>query len=289
VANSRADDRILLCCDLDRTVLPNGSAREDPEARPVFRQVTARSEILLVYASGRSERLLRHAIEKFEIPEPAYAVGDVGSTIFSIQEGTWHRLDAWYEQIADDWKGRSRNDLEAMIGQVVGLELQEPDKQGRFKLSYYADLTREREHYLQAVREPLGSSGIDASISWSIDEAEGTGLVDILPASATKHHAVAYLVDRLGVSHGRTVYAGDSGNDLPALTSGLQAVLVANARRQVREDALREAEDPSRLYLACGGFHGLNGNYASGVLEGLAHFIPDVDPWIGTALEAVRG
>ncbi len=32
---------------------------------------------------------------------------------------------------------------------------------------------------------------------------------------------------------------------------------------------------------ACGGFLGLNDNYAAGVLENLAHFQPEVGEWIG--------
>lgn len=41
-----------------------------------------------------------------------------------------------------------------------------------------------------------------------------------------------------GMQAGDTVLAGDSGNDLPALTSGLQAVLVHNARADACEEAL---------------------------------------------------
>ena len=80
-----------------------------------------------------------------------------------------------------------------------------------------------------------------------------------------------------------TVFAGDSGNDLPALTSGLQAVLVHNARREVREEALRSVREKGiseRLYLALGDFLDMNGNYAAGVLEGLAHFQPDTLCWL---------
>lgn len=282
------EKEILLCCDLDRTVLPNGSQPEDPEARPAFAAVVERPQVTLAYVSGRSRKLLEEALADYLLPEPSYAVGDVGSTIFTVEEGRWLLLDSWHEEIAPDWGGRTRDDLERLIGEVAGLELQEPAQQARYKLSYYGDLDRDREKLLAPLRRALADAGVDASVIWSVDESNGTGLVDVLPASATKRHAVEFLAERLSIPEERLVYAGDSGNDLPVLTSGLQAVLVANARAEVRDEARREAEDPSRLYLAQGGFHGLNGNYCSGVLEGLAHFLPETESWTRAAVSEHR-
>jgi hypothetical protein len=34
------------------------------------------------------------------------------------------------------------------------------------------------------------------------------------------------------------------------------------------------------LYCARGGFLGMNGNYCAGVLEGLAHYIPETREWM---------
>jgi hypothetical protein len=80
-----------------------------------------------------------------------------------------------------------------------------------------------------------------------------------------------------------TVFAGDSGNDLPVLSSGLRAVLVANATDEVRDEArqLSAARGTGdTLYLAQGGFMGMNGNYSAGILEGVAHFLPQSRPWM---------
>jgi HAD superfamily hydrolase (TIGR01484 family) len=282
------DHRILLCCDLDRTVLPNGDAPENPEARPVFREVARRSEVTIAYASGRSRDLLLRAISEYALPEPAFAIGDVGSTIYAVARGRWRRLDDWHDEIAPDWHGRTAGELENLIGELRGLELQEREKQGRFKLSYYADLERDSDDYLKPVHRALEGAGVSASLIWSVDETVDIGLLDILPRSATKRHAVEFLLNHLGLDETRMVYAGDSGNDLPVLTSGLQAVLVANAREEVRRDARRQAADADRLYLAVGGFQGLNGNYAAGVLEGLAHFLPETETWIRNALTDFR-
>jgi hypothetical protein len=42
----------------------------------------------------------------------------------------------------------------------------------------------------------------------------------------------------------------------------------------------RAAGYQDRLYLACGGYRGMNGNYAGGVLGGVAHFLPEADGWL---------
>jgi len=124
---------------------------------------------------------------------------------------------------------------------------------------------------------------VHASLVWSIDEPAGIGLLDVLPARANKLHAVEFLMQQSGFSLADTVFAGDSGNDLPVLCSAIPAVLVANASDEVRSAALQQAAalgHTSQLYLAAGGWHGMNGNYSAGVLEGIVHFIPQTASWL---------
>jgi len=125
----------------------------------------------------------------------------------------------------------------------------------------------------------LRARDVRATLVSSVDEATGTGLLDVLPAGATKLHAVEFVRTRLGFAAEHVVYAGDSGNDLPVLTSGVPAVLVANAADDVRAMALelaRAAGHERALYLARGGHLGMNGNYCAGVLEGVAHYRPEL-------------
>ncbi len=75
---------ILLCCDLDRTILPNGPQEESPQARPLLRALATRPEVTLVYVSGRHKALLLDAIREYDTPQPDYAIGDVGTTIYEI-------------------------------------------------------------------------------------------------------------------------------------------------------------------------------------------------------------
>jgi len=275
--------RVLLCCDLDRTLLPNGPQEESPEARPILRRLAARPEVALAYVTGRHKALIRKAIREWELPDPSFAVGDVGTTIFENRAGRWVRWAAWRREIATDWDGRTREDLAALVTGIEEIRPQESEKQNDFKLSFYADEGTERDAVLAKVRERLAPSGVRASLVWSVDETKHRALLDVLPERATKLHAIRFLVRRKGFDEGRTVFAGDSGNDLPALVSEIRAVLVANARDEVRREAVALAAQGGlgeRLYLAKGGFLGMNGNYAAGALEGLAHFLPETLRWM---------
>jgi HAD superfamily hydrolase (TIGR01484 family) len=283
--------QILLCSDLDRTLLPNGEQKESPGVRRVLAEFVGQCGVTLAYVSGRSKSLILEAIDTFRIPVPDFAIGDVGTTLYGIESGGWRRSEAWEAEIAVDWLGRTGSDLGELLEGITGLDAQEPDKQGRFKRSYYAPVDADRDDLLSRIAGRLEAEGIRASLIWSIDEARQIGLLDVLPERATKLHAIRFLKDELGFDTGDTVFAGDSGNDLPALTSELNAVLVANASDDVRDTAVRDSERrgvSDRLYLARGGFLGLNGNYAAGVLEGVAHFIPEArDAIAGLIRDAV--
>jgi len=274
---------ILLCCDLDRTVIPNGEPPEDPRALPLFRALVARPEVVLAYVSGRSRLLQEKAILHWDLPVPDWVVADVGTSVYRV-ESEWQPVEGWHREIAPDWNGLEGPEVAELIGDLDGLDLQEPEQQARFKVSFYAEVDADPERLLAPVRRRLEARRVRASLIWSIDKAAGRGLLDVLPERATKLGAVRFLMNRLGCGERETVFAGDSGNDLPVLTGGLQAVLVANAAAEVRDQAVAAVASSGqrdRLYLARGGgCIGLNGNYAAGVLEGLVHFRPEVLPWL---------
>lgn len=279
---------ILLCSDLDRTILPNGPQPQSTKALQILKKLAAQEEITLAYVSGRSEKLLREAIDKFSIPVPDYAIGDVGTTIYE-PEKNWRPWEDWAKEIARDWAGKGREDLQQLIADIDALELQEEDKQNTFKLSYYTDASLDFQRLKTTISEQLNKAQVRAGIICSIDEEKDTGLVDILPERATKMHAIRFLMKKKGYPEDRTVFAGDSGNDLPALTSGLNAVLVKNGRDDVREEAVNTMKEQGmldKLYLARGDFLGMNGNYCAGVLEGLAHFLPETKRWMEIEIES---
>jgi sucrose-6F-phosphate phosphohydrolase len=271
---------LLLCTDLDRTLLPNGEPPESPGARERFSRFASRPEVTLVYVTGRHKELVMAAINEYAIPVPDFVIGDVGTTIYSVDDGNWHSWSAWHEEIAPDWSGYDRPALAKLFRDLEVLTLQEEAKQNTFKLSYYTPEDVDRPALLETMRERLEERGINASLIWSIDDIEHVGLLDLLPASATKVHAIEFLMRQLGFLAEQVVYAGDSGNDLPVLGSAINSVLVANARDDVRAEALalaRERGNEESLYLATGKLLGMNGNYSAGILEGVVHFIRDTE------------
>jgi hydroxymethylpyrimidine pyrophosphatase-like HAD family hydrolase len=189
----------------------------------------------------------------------------------------WAHLDTWEEQIARDWAGHTHGELRAVLKDVPHLRLQERSKQNRLKLSFYLPMYVEIDELAAAVRARLESLGVKARLVWSVDDIADIGLLDVLPAGASKLHAIEALMRDRGFDYGHTVFCGDSGNDLEVLASRVPAVLVANSRPDVQDLALELAEEAGTLawlYIAEGGFLGMNGNYAGGMLEGIAHYHP---------------
>jgi sucrose-6F-phosphate phosphohydrolase len=272
-------EQLLLCTDLDRTLIPNGPQPESPQARSHFQRLCTSPQLTLAYVSGRHRLLVQNAIANYQLPQPDYVVGDVGTTIYRVESAEeWRHLDEWEAMIGGDWAGRNHADLAQLFSDLQELRLQERSKQNRYKLSYYVSLDVARVAIDATMKERLESAGINATLVWSVDEPAGVGLLDVLPAGATKLHAVEFLMETLGFSHSNTVFSGDSGNDMPVLVSPIPAVLVNNAPPDVRQEAMETAQacqTSGSLYFAKGGYRQMNGNYSAGILEGLAHYHPD--------------
>ena len=270
---------ILLATDLDRTLLPNGAQPESALARPLFRRLVARPEICLAYVTGRHPALVEAAIAEYALPRPAFVIADVGASIDQLDAVAWQPRQDWVDAIAPDWGGLDHAHLVALLRNLADLTLQEASKQGVFKLSYYAAPLDDPTDLLQRVQSRLAGSGTEVNLIWSIDETSATGLLDIRPAAASKLHALEFLRTKLGIELQQTMFAGDSGNDMAVLVSDIPSVLVANAQDAVRAEATARA-NPAALYLAVGGLFGMNGNYSAGILEGLAHFMPETRAWL---------
>ncbi len=271
--------RLLLCTDMDRTVIPNGTQSETPGAREWFRRLCGDERICLVYATGRDEHLARQAITEYQLPVPDFAITDVGSMLYRITGDNWDSVDLWQQTIAPDWHGRLHADLKRALAPIDQLELQEQSKQNHFKLSYYLNLNAQSHAIMARMEAVLENLGVAATLIWSVDEAAHVGLIDVLPKSADKLNALSFIARYLGYDETELLFAGDSGNDLAVLESRIPAVLVANGQSEVRETALQRAASKGfaqRLYLAGpDGWPG-NGNYCSGVIQGILHFYPEL-------------
>lgn len=271
------DTRLLLCTDMDRTVIPNGVQSEHPQARQCFSEFCSQPQVVLAYVTGRHQKLVQQAIKLYSLPQPSFAITDVGSKIYQVHQQHWQPLEAWEAEIDRDWNGKSHQDLKELFRDLSDLHMQEFSKQNTHKLSYYISPQQKLDKVLQIMQQRLDQEGVQASLVFSIDEPKGTGLLDVLPRNATKLHAIDFLRRQLDFELSEVVFAGDSGNDLHVLESEIPSVLVANASDEVRAEALSQAKKfghEDALYLASGHNPNNNGNYTAGVLEGVCHYMP---------------
>ena len=272
-------DNILLCTDLDRTLIPNGNAVESKRARSCFCELVENDDITLVYVSGRDIGRIYQAMDTYDLPMPAYIIADVGTRIYQSTATGNTQLASWADKIKIDWHGKIAHDINQLIGDLEYLTLQNSDQQGQFKLSYQVIPNERMNTDLVQIKQQLERHNIQYNCVISTDETINQGLVDILPKSANKKLAIEHLIHELGIGNERVFCCGDSGNDLDMLTRGYPSALVKNATTTVKETALAMCTENNileSLYVAKGDIYKyMNGNYAAGIVEGFLHFFPE--------------
>ena len=262
----------ILATDLDRTLLPNGRWEADGEAISIFNELTEQQGVLVVYVTGRNLSLTERAIEEFGVRFPSVLCGDVGTTIRRREHGQWkidHGWTAHVQHASPRWNAAA---IKHLVAGIDGLKEQAREHQNQFKQSYDVDLNKKGE-VLRVITE-LVAGKFDEVTVYSVDSQANKGLVDFLPASATKRAAVEYVADDYGTPRGEVVFCGDSGNDIFPLTADFSGVLVRNADDQLVENVKKAMRDNPALkvYFAKGDFRGLSGYYTSGVIEGAYHY-----------------
>lgn len=276
-------DRLLLCTDLDRTLIPNGSAVEDTRAGRMFGKLCRHPGVTLVYVTGRDRHLVLDAVKTYNLPQPDYALTDVGSTIYRVLAGNWHLLEAWNHHLAARWPKGTTQRIRSLLDRISGAYLQEEARQNSFKISYYVPLQLDAKQLIKQIDELLQRDGVTTHLIWSIDEEKGVGLLDILPDRADKRQAIRFLQQHLGYGDDEVLFAGDSGNDLQVINSDIRSILVANATPEIKQAALAWAHRNNQtqaLYIAGGDLGAMNGNYSAGILEGVCYFKPTLKPYL---------
>jgi len=262
----------ILATDLDRTLLPNGSWKADPDAIAMFNELTATHDVLVVYVTGRNLALTESAIQEYGVRYPDVLCGDVGTSIRKYVDGEWHFDEGWITHVrhaSPRWDAAAIRDA---VSGIAGMREQEAEHLNQFKQSYYVEHDKNAEVLAQVDKVVKGR--FDEVIIYSFDSLDGKGLLDFLPASATKLTALEYVAEEFGAAKQDVVFCGDSGNDIFPLTAGFCGVLVRNADDQLVENVKQAMQDiPGlKIYFARGGFRGLQGYYTSGVIEGAYHY-----------------
>lgn len=253
----------LFASDLDGTLLPNTGKLPDLGClERTWDLLLALHEAgcPVCYVTGRHLFLARQGASVFRLPLPTWWVCNVGTEIYERNgrpDSAWRqRLGPPLNQVA----------LKAVLCTIPHLVQQEAPKQGPHKLSFYFpepaswDLQQEILGRLRPVAE-------DLQLVASVEDISGRGLLDIIPAGAGKAQAVRYLAERCRKSATQVFFAGDSGNDLDVLLSGVNGTLVGNATPEVVQEVrrLQALREGARVFVA-------GAYYGDGILEGLAHY-----------------
>ncbi|MFQ5356478.1 MAG: HAD-IIB family hydrolase, partial [Mariprofundaceae bacterium] len=208
---------------------------------------------------GRHFGLAREGQQEFGLPEPTYWVCNVGTEIYNqkgIQDIQWQGfLGPAFDQGA---MCRALEDIRA-------LTLQEGEKQGPHKLSFYTQGKVDKK-LSRLVLERMKIFRSDLRLVNSVEEASNRGLLDILPDNSGKSAALHYLAEKLGFAPPTVFFAGDSGNDRDVLLSGVCGTLVGNAPPEVRADLQLNSQGRVKT------LHFSTASYGDGIAEGLRYF-----------------
>lgn len=253
----------LFAADLDGTLLPNAGRQPAPGCLERTQELLYELRgpgCPVCFVTGRYLFLAKHGAGVFRLPLPDWWVCNVGTEIYDRQ-GSPDR--EWRERLGPALDRKALSRAAAGIPRLVP---QETRKQGMHKFSFYYPEPATRDLAIE-ILERIDTVREDLQLVASVEEATGRALLDLIPAAAGKPRAVAYLAARHGLSPERTFFAGDSGNDLAVLLSGIRATLVGNAPEEFRERVrwLATEQGNDRLYFA-------EAYYGDGVIEGLRHF-----------------
>ena len=270
---------LLLCTDLDRTLISNGVQVESPDAMDYFKRLLEKHPIRLAYVSGRSHDLVAQAMVDYQLPQPKYVIADVGTAIYQVEADGWHIWPSWRDHLEKEWLNCDREQVNKLLSRIPHVRLQESDRQSDLKISMELPIHADFPQTACIVESLMTKLDLKFRLVWSIDDATNTRLLDLLPSRAGKLNAIRYLMKRCNFQRSKSLFAGDSGNDLDVLESNIPSVLVANASEDLRQWARKLGQES--LYVAEGGFLGMNGNYVAGILEGIARFWPQIIESLG--------
>lgn len=257
----------VLATDLDGTLIPLPGEADNIHALDLLRDQRDQGGFGLIFATGRHRESVMEAMLDHRLPEPDWIVCDVGTSIHRKTSRGWEPFAAYEEHLAGITGVADRTVVERQLADLDGLTLQVPEHQKRFKVSYDAapgsvePLVHEINTRLSVAKCPWRCMG-------SVDPDGVVGLIDILPNDVSKAYALIWLSAHTDDHPDDVVYAGDSGNDLAALTSGFRAIVVGNASAGLADEvaaSLTERGLERRLFAA-------TRPATSGVVEGCRHF-----------------
>ncbi len=233
----------LIITDIDNTLMGDDDAFK--ELMTIID--THRDRIGFGVATGRSIASTRTLFEDEAMALPEVLITSVGTEIHYRSESTPDK--GWASHISKWW---NREKIKNLLSPFGFLELQEPEHQFPYKLSYYMAPGKDR---LSEINTVLNQNRCHCSVIYSHDE-----FLDILPHRASKGKAVRYLSYKWEIPLDNIMVCGDSGNDREMLVGSPMGVVVGNYAHE-----LENLKGKRRIYFS-------PKSYAAGIIDGLTHF-----------------
>lgn len=274
----------ILATDLDGTLIPLTATPDEPsratargdssadcpqrQALTTLGRLADADELEIIFVTGRHHESVMSVMDAVGLPSPRWIICDVGTTLlYRADHQPYLPLQSYVNHL-DAIVGRfDTGQLAQALAGIDGLVLQEAEKQGRHKLSFYCDPNR-IDTQIARIESKLVEIVAPYRIVSSVDPFNGDGLIDLLPLGTDKSSALTWWAEHSGYEMSRIVFAGDSGNDYAALTAGFRAILVGNADRNLARRVVehhRQCGTEDRVYLA-------RSPATAGVLEGCIRF-----------------
>ncbi len=258
----------VLATDLDGTLIPLNNHPEHHVSLRQLRQKFSENNFEFVFVTGRHLASVLRAIDQFHLPTPDWILCDVGSSIYRRDDsGSYQIHDAYADHLQCLLGVESMTKIRDQLRESAGMRFQEEEKQSRFKLSFYC-MKHQISRQVVLLNEVLLKHSIQCQIISSADPFNHDGLIDLLPANVSKAYALNWWAASQQIAPDSIVFAGDSGNDLAAMTAGFKTIVVGNASDEVKRAAIEAhqvAGHPNRIWIA-------EAQATSAVLAGCYHF-----------------
>lgn len=238
--------KFLLVTDLDHTLVGDAQALLHLNQK----LMAMRSQVGLIYATGRSYASARRLQQQVQLLEPDFWITGVGTEIYQKEE----QNQSWANHLSAGW------DRSAIVGltQAFPELVPQPDAdQNPWKISFFLR-SQQAEEILATLRHRLAEAGLAAQVVFSSDRD-----VDILPRQGDKGLAMTHLRQQLQIAPTATLVCGDSGNDISLFQHKTLGVMVGNAQPELRHWYSQHGQ--THHYFA-------QSRYAWGILEALFHF-----------------